>query len=133
MSEPFAIVFGDEIGTWPTCNEPSVPLMCQAISSLWAERGDTDCVFFIVHGSAAAQLPAIALAQRTAHRRVAGYLLVEADAPASSDSWPDAPVVAFTRDDTARPVSLRGWPVRVFTTKEQLIDLLTQEMDLLLG
>lgn len=135
MSRPFAIVLGEPLplGNWPACNESSVPLMCQAISNLWADRGGADFVFFIARESAAGQLPAIALAQRTAHRRVAGYLLVEADAPASSDAWPDAPVVAFTSDPNARPLSLRGWPVRVFTTQENLVEQLNQEMHLLLG
>lgn len=55
-------------------------------------------------------LPAVALAQRTAHRLVAGYLLIDpADAPVGSD-WPDAPVdVIITSGVIPRWVELRGW------------------------
>lgn len=66
----------------------------------------------VAHGAACAALPAVALAQRTAHRRVAGYVLIDPDAPSSSDTWPDAPVAVVTSDtQIARMSTLRGWSV----------------------
>ena len=69
-------------------------------------------VIVVAHGTGCAALPALALAQRTAHRRVGAYVLVEPDAPASSDTWPDAPVFVVTDDEhRARLCALRGWTV----------------------
>ncbi|MBE1532006.1 hypothetical protein [Actinomadura algeriensis] len=90
------------------------------------------------HGAAGPLLPAIALAQRAAHRAVAGYLFVDAGLPRpaqghdhddagahehvpSPPDWPDAPC-AYLRthaDRSAAPghaqavreARLRGWPV----------------------
>ena len=55
-------------------------------------------------------LPAIALAQRTAHRLIAGYLLIDpADAPVGPD-WPDARVdVIAQAEEISRWIELRGW------------------------
>lgn len=64
----------------------------------------------VAHGSSCAALPAVALAQRSAHRRVRAYVVVEPHAPTSSDTWPDAPVLAVTSDEhTAHLCRLRGW------------------------
>jgi len=66
----------------------------------------------VAHGSSCAYLPAIALAQRTAHRRVGAYVLVDPLPPTSSDAWPDAPVTVVTGDaQIARLSALRGWSV----------------------
>ena len=67
-------------------------------------------------------LPAVALAQRTAHQLTVGYAIVadDGDAPAqdpSGESWPDAPVclVSAGGDMAGAPVlghaALRGWQV----------------------
>ncbi len=59
-------------------------------------------------------LPAVALSQRVAHRRVAGYLLIDPLLPAVSDAWPDAPVTVATDDpesDASVQGRLRGWTV----------------------
>lgn len=66
----------------------------------------------IAHGSSCGLLPAVALAQRTAHRRVGAYVVVDPVAPASTDTWPDAPVHVITADaQIARMAGLRGWSV----------------------
>ena len=66
----------------------------------------------VARGGACAALPAVALAQRTAHRRVGGYLLVDPKPPAGTDVWPDAPVHVITTDEQiARTSTLRGWSV----------------------
>lgn len=88
------------------------------------------------HGAAGPLLPAVALAQRAAHRAVGGYLFVDADLPRpahahdhddghehvpSPPDWPDAPC-AYLRTHADRSASpghaqavrearLRGWPV----------------------
>jgi hypothetical protein len=69
-------------------------------------------LIIVAHGSGCALLPAVALAQRTAHRRVGAYVLVDPDAPAGSDTWPDAPVyVVSTDQQITRMSTLRGWSV----------------------
>ena len=66
----------------------------------------------VAEGATALLLPAVALAQRSAHRRVAEYLLIEPDLPAVNDTWPDAPVTIVTADPDgwiATQARLRGW------------------------
>ena len=94
----------------------------------------------IAHGAAGPLLPAIALAQRAAHRPVGGYVFVDADLPrplrahdhdhdALPDEsrvpippdWPEAPcgylrthadrTESSGRDQAVREARLRGWPV----------------------
>lgn len=64
----------------------------------------------VAFGSSAKLLPAIALAQRSAHRQVREYLLIEPALPAVSDAWPDAHVTVFSA--VSQPQArLRGWTV----------------------
>ena len=75
----------------------------------------------LAFGSSALLLPAIALAQRSAHRRVAEYLLVDPEVPPVTDGWPDAPVTAFLsadQDETGGRARLHGWNVRPITSLE---------------
>jgi len=66
----------------------------------------------VAYGSSCALLPAVALAQRTAHRRVSAYVLVDPAPPSSSDTWPDAPITVVTDDpQIVRLSTLRGWSV----------------------
>jgi len=65
--------------------------------------------------ASAAHLPAIALAQRTARRRVTAYVLLEpgllevAASPSGAD-WPDAPVTCISLQTTMPDwVRLRDW------------------------
>jgi hypothetical protein len=77
----------------------------------------------VAYGSSCALLPAVALAQRTAHRRVSAYVLVDPHPPASTDTWPDAPVTVVTEDaQTARVSTLRGWSV----SELDVVDLIQQ-------
>lgn len=64
----------------------------------------------VAFGEAALMLPAVALAQRAAHRRVREYVLVDPRIPAVSDGWPDAHVTVFSDDDQAE-ARLRGWAI----------------------
>lgn len=64
----------------------------------------------VAHGDLAALLPSIALSQRSSHRSVAGYVLVDPDLPPVTDSWPDAPVVLVSEDEwLVTQARLRGW------------------------
>jgi len=68
----------------------------------------------VAEGEEALLLPAIALSQRSAHRRVAGYLLIDPVLPPVTDSWPDAPVTVASDDpscDASMQGRLRGWTV----------------------
>jgi hypothetical protein len=68
----------------------------------------------VAEGGLALLLPAIALSQRSARRRVSEYVLIDADLPPVTDGWPDAPVTVVTDDPqgaAARQGSLRGWRV----------------------
>jgi hypothetical protein len=68
----------------------------------------------VAAGEWARLLPAVALSQRSAHRRVAEYLLIDPVLPAVSDTWPDAPVTVATDDpesDASVQGRLRGWTV----------------------
>ena len=83
---------------------------CAAITSLQPLPPIT----LVSFDEASLLLPAIAVAQRAAHRRVAGYVLVDPALPPVTESWPDAPVTVVT-DDTDSQASLhsrlRGWVV----------------------
>lgn len=71
-----------------------------------------DPLLLALDGDAALEAPALALAQRTAHRSIAAYLLVEPTLPAPHPEWPDAPVTVVTADEgLARQARLRGWEV----------------------
>jgi hypothetical protein len=74
----------------------------------------TGPITVIAFGEAALLLPPVALAQRSAHRRVVEYVLVDPAVPPVSDSWPDAPVTVFCEvtDPTSIQGRLRGWLVR---------------------
>lgn len=64
----------------------------------------------VAHGAACLVLPAVALSLRTQHRDTAGYVLVNPDAPPSTDVWPESPVfVVSDTEESGR--SLRGWDV----------------------
>jgi len=64
----------------------------------------------VAHGEACQLLPAVALSLRTQHRDTAGYVLVDPDAPPSTDIWPESPVTVVS-DTQADGTSLRGWQV----------------------
>lgn len=64
----------------------------------------------VAHGEACQLLPAVALSLRTQHRDTAGYVLVDPDAPPSTDIWPEAPVTVVS-DTQSDGTSLRGWQV----------------------
>ena len=69
----------------------------------------------VAEGSLALMLPAVALSQRSARRRVAEYVLVDPELPPVTDGWPDAPVTVISSGDSSDASiqgRLRGWTVR---------------------
>ncbi|MCW2901306.1 MAG: hypothetical protein JWO67_3571 [Streptosporangiaceae bacterium] len=81
-----------------------------------AECAPAHPLVLVAHGAAGPLLPAIAAAQRAAHRRVAGYLFIDAELPAAgAQDWPDAPCgylhTSSEHDREARQARLRDWPV----------------------
>lgn len=76
-----------------------------ALTALWLnDHRVPGPVVLVAHGDAARLLPALSLSQRSAHRLVTGYVILDAPAtPAPSLEWPDAPVwwVASAAADAA--------------------------------
>jgi hypothetical protein len=67
---------------------------------------------FVVAGNLVELLPSISLAQRAAHRSIAGYVLIDPVIGTSLPDWPDAPVLVITSDSRIqREASLRQWRV----------------------
>jgi hypothetical protein len=92
--------------------EGTGPLATRTCAAITRQAPEPPLVL-VAFGTATLTLPAVALAQRSAHRRVLEYLLVEPALPPVGDSWPDAPVTIADRDDSvaARQGVLRGWDV----------------------
>jgi hypothetical protein len=91
-----------------------------ARTAIWLnDRAVPGPVVIVAHGDSARLLPAIALSQRSAHRLVTGYVIVDAPAtPAPSLDWPAAPVWWVATPDAAAEVAegalsagLRGFHV----------------------
>jgi hypothetical protein len=82
---------------------------CAAITTL----NPTPPLTIVSFGDAALLLPAVAVAQRAAHRRVVEYVLVDPQLPDVTESWPDARVRVFCEatSEAAIPSRLRGWDV----------------------
>lgn len=80
-------------------------------------------MLLITIGSTAKLLPAIAFAQRTAHRAIAGYILINPELPPPAQDWPDAPVLVLSTDGsdiTLRDARLRGWQCAQTSTPQEL-------------
>lgn len=88
----------------------SAPMESKAVCAALIDADVAPPLVVIAHGDACRILPAVALSLRTQHRDTAGYVLVDPDAPPSTDTWPEAPVtVVSTYDEDG--TSLRGWQV----------------------
>lgn len=88
--------------------------VCAGISA--AEIGTpaigTEPLRILAIGDAALTLPAIARANRSCGRHIAEYVLLEPDLPATTEAWPDAPVIVFADDPSIERIAgLRGWEV----------------------
>lgn len=110
----------------PTPDEPAADLPPNladsrrvALLAQWSKRElPTGPVVWVAHGESARLLPGLAFAQRAAHRTIVGYVLVDANSPAPSLEWPDAPVTWISTDaapdwitEGALSAELRGFRV----------------------
>lgn len=88
----------------------AAPMEAKAVCAALIGAAVAPPLIVVAHGDACQLLPAVALSLRTQHRDTAGYVLVDPDAPPSTDTWPEAPVtvVSTTQEDGT---SLRGWQV----------------------
>lgn len=102
-------VAGTDVTVITTPATSAHPLAAQLCAEIHRHRPAGPLVF-IVEAELAQVLPNIALAQRTAHRAVAGYVLINPDLGPPSLDWPDAPVLVLGDTPTARRnAELRGW------------------------
>ena len=76
-------------------------------------------------------LPAVALAQRAAHRRVAAYYLIDPITDPTGPEWPDAPVhlIQLTGTTTSRLPELRGWQELKLNGIDELAAVLVASAD----
>lgn len=88
----------------------AAPLSVRTCAAI-LQAGPVSPMLVVAIGAGASLLPAVALAQRTAHRAVAGYVLVEPDSDPSAQDWPDAPVLVIGDDGgpALHRARLRGW------------------------
>jgi hypothetical protein len=87
---------------------PRSVLACAAIH----RQAPTAPLVIVTQGALLDLLPSIALAQRTAHRAVAGYILIDPVIGALLPDWPDAPVLTISSNEQVqREARLRNWRV----------------------
>ena len=82
--------------------------VCAAINAL----DPVPPLVIVAEGRLALLLPAVALSQRSSHRRVSAYILIDPELPAVTDGWPDAPVTVVTDvadGPVSRQAALRDW------------------------
>lgn len=64
-----------------------------AYTAIWLNNTSVAAPIVVVcRGAAARLLPALAFSQRSAHRLISGYVIVDGPTPAPAQEWPDAPV-----------------------------------------
>jgi hypothetical protein len=87
------------------------PIYAQRLCAALVSVHCLEPVTFVAYGPTCLALPAIALSMRSQHRRVRSYVLINPDLPASSDTWPDCPilVVYANSEDVSSVVRLSGW------------------------
>jgi hypothetical protein len=119
----------------PDVADAAGPRYVARASLIIAATAPTAPLVLVGHGSAGPILPGIAVAQQAAHRKVGGYVFVDAELPrparqdghdhdhdpdervvAGPADWPDAPCAYLATDldkraQEIRQARLRGWPV----------------------
>jgi hypothetical protein len=99
-----------------------LPIAAQVCADIH-QRNPQQPIIFVTEGELAELLPSIAFAQRTAHRAVAGYVLIEPTLGPPALDWPDAPVLVLGSSDTdERVATLRGWQFQRFTDRASLLN-----------
>lgn len=90
--------------------DASTPMDSKAVCAAIIAAHLNPPLIVVAHGDACQLLPAVALSLRTQHRGTSAYVLVEPDAPPSTDTWPEAPVFVVSASEPDGR-SLRGWSV----------------------
>lgn len=90
----------------------TAPWSVRTCAAIAADRPSTP-LLIVALADGSGLVPAVALAQRTAHRAIAGYVLVDPDADPTAPDWPDARVLVIAQagSDALRRAGLRGWDV----------------------
>ena len=92
-------------------------------------------VLIVAPPTSAAHLPAIGLGQRSAHRRVTAYVVLEpglipAPSVPTGGDWPDAPVTCISLQSPEPAwVSLRGWQGLACSNLSQAADVIGKLVD----
>lgn len=64
-----------------------------AYTAIWLNQVSVAAPIVVVcHSEAARLLPALAFSQRSSHRLINGYVIIDGPTPAPAQEWPDAPV-----------------------------------------
>lgn len=64
-----------------------------AYTSIWLNEASVAAPIVVVcRGLAARLLPGLAFSQRSSHRLISGYVIIDGPTPAPAQEWPDAPV-----------------------------------------
>jgi hypothetical protein len=96
------------------------PIAAQVCAEIH-QRNPKGPIVFVTEGELANLLPSIAFAQRTAHRAVVGYVLVDPTLGSPALDWPDAPVLVLSHsNEDERLANLRGWSFRQITNPESV-------------
>lgn len=90
-----------------------------AYTAIWLnEAGVSGPIVCVARGEAARLLPGLGFAQRSAHRLVSGYVILDGPTPAPAQEWPDAPVWWALTDEASAELAekaltakLRGFNV----------------------
>ncbi len=119
--------FAFSIDIPPVSVAPMSVLICAQIH----EHDPLGPLVVVAPASSVDFLPAVALAQRTAHRRVAAYYLIDPITDPTGPEWPDAPVhlIQLTVTTTSRLPELRGWQELKLNGIEELAIVLVASAD----
>ncbi len=103
----------------PASPAPMSVLICARIHEL----GPAAPLVVVAPASSVQYLPALALAQRAAHRRIAAYYLIDPLTDPTGPEWPDAPVYVIrqTRAAATKLPELRGWQEISFNAIDELV------------
>lgn len=64
-----------------------------AYTAIWLNEATVAApIVLVCRGDAARLLPALAFSQRSSHRLITGYVIIDGPTPAPAQEWPDAPV-----------------------------------------
>lgn len=108
----------------------AAPLAVRTCAAIVTAR-PTSPLLVVALSDGAELVASVALSQRTAHRAVTGYVLIDPETDPSAPDWPDAPVLAIVTEaegDAARRARLRGWQVAAATAPAVIAGLVRAQI-----